>query len=182
MEQVETLDPQFAEAALAAGRHAWALPELSMREKAFVLIATDLCTGNLGFALAAHVEAASRNGVTAAECLAAVRQLLPYVGELRTARAVQQLRHEYPEARALDGPPGYEWGEGSLSQRERALACLAMDVLNQTLDDVFELHLGLAVAAGAGTAQIRAVLLMVAEYGTARAWRAYRALHRWAQR
>jgi len=31
-------------------------------------------------------------------------------------------------------------------------------------------------AAGAGRAQINAVLLLVAEYGIAKAWRAYRAL------
>jgi 4-carboxymuconolactone decarboxylase len=49
-------------------------------------------------------------------------------------------------------------------------------VLNQTLDESFALHVDLATAAGAGRTQISAVLLRVAEYGIAKAWRAYRAL------
>ncbi|MBW8711276.1 MAG: carboxymuconolactone decarboxylase family protein, partial [Mycobacterium sp.] len=68
------------------------------------------------------------------------------------------------------------WGSGELSPRERALACIAADVLNQTLDESFSLHIDLARAAGAGDEQVRAVLLLVAEYGIAKAWRAYRAL------
>jgi 4-carboxymuconolactone decarboxylase len=60
--------------------------------------------------------------------------------------------------------------------RERALACLAADALNQTLDESFALHADLATAAGAGREQINAVLLLVAEYGITKAWRAYRAL------
>lgn len=66
--------------------------------------------------------------------------------------------------------------DDELSPRERALCCLAADVLNQTLDESFALHVDLATAAGAGREQIRAVLLLVAEYGIAKAWRAYRAL------
>jgi 4-carboxymuconolactone decarboxylase len=42
----------------------------------------------------------------------------------------------------------------------------------------FALHVALALAAGAGEAQVRAVLLLVAEYGIGKAWRAYRALSR----
>ena len=68
------------------------------------------------------------------------------------------------------------WSGDDLSPRERALACLAADVLNQTLDESLALHVDLATAAGAGPEQIDAVLLLVAEYGMAKAWRAYRAL------
>lgn len=49
-------------------------------------------------------------------------------------------------------------------------------MLNQTLDESFSLHIDLALAAGAGDEQVRAALLLVAEYGVAKAWRAYRAL------
>jgi 4-carboxymuconolactone decarboxylase len=48
--------------------------------------------------------------------------------------------------------------------------------LNQTLDESFSLHIDLALAAGAGDEQVRAVLLLVSEYGIAKAWRAHRAL------
>jgi alkylhydroperoxidase/carboxymuconolactone decarboxylase family protein YurZ len=65
-----------------------------------------------------------------------------------------------------------------MSPRERALSCVAADVLNQTLGESFTLHVGLAKAAGAGREQINAVLLLVAEFGIAKAWRAYRALER----
>ncbi len=46
------------------------------------------------------------------------------------------------------------WNSGDLWPRERALACLAADVLNQTLDESFALHADLAIAAGAGREQI----------------------------
>ena len=44
------------------------------------------------------------------------------------------------------------------------------------LDESFSLHIELALAAGAGHEEVRGVLLLVAEYGIAKAWRAYRAL------
>jgi 4-carboxymuconolactone decarboxylase len=49
---------------------------------------------------------------------------------------------------------------------------IAADVLNQTLDESFALHIDLA-AARAGDDQVRTLLLLVAEYGSAKAWRAY---------
>jgi alkylhydroperoxidase/carboxymuconolactone decarboxylase family protein YurZ len=180
MDHLDTLDSQFA--AAAADRRAWALPELSEREEAFVLIATDLFANDGGLALATHVEEASRLGVTATECLAAVRYLARRTGQRATAQALGQIRRDYPEARAVDGPHGRGCGEGGLSPRERALICVATDILNQAPDSVFELHLGLAVAAGAGTPQLRAVLLLVTEYGTTNARHAHQTLHRWAQR
>jgi 4-carboxymuconolactone decarboxylase len=69
------------------------------------------------------------------------------------------------------------WGDGELAPRERALTCIAVDALDQTLDEPFELHVRLGLTAGATQVDIHAVLLLVAEYGLDRAWRAYRALH-----
>lgn len=66
----------------------------------------------------------------------------------------------------------------TLSARERALTCLAVDVMRQTLEESFALHLDLAGAAGADAAAVRTVLLILAEYGLGRAWRAYRAAQR----
>jgi len=43
-------------------------------------------------------------------------------------------------------------------------------------DQSFSLHIDLAFDAGAGDEHVRAVVLLVAEYGIAKAWRAYRAL------
>jgi alkylhydroperoxidase/carboxymuconolactone decarboxylase family protein YurZ len=136
--------------------------------------------------------------------VAAIRHLAPYAGYPVAAVALQQLRQldqsEGPQpqprygwdlgtetidalAELDEGFAGFfanqfnqRWGSDELSPRERALTCIAADVLNQTLDESFSLHIDLAVAAGAGHEQIRAVLLLVAEYGIAKAWRAFRAL------
>ncbi len=204
-DKVQALDSEFGRMATEVGVHAWSLPQLTMREKTFVFLAADLCTGNLGFPLLTHVQMAGANGVTVPECVAAIRHLAPYVGFPTAAVALQQLqqldpsgeadgaepgdRHEVPRevADALAGLDEHfaefftnqfnqRWNSGDLSPRERALACLAADVLNQTLDESFTLHADLATAAGAGREQINAVLLLVAEFGIAKAWRAYRAL------
>jgi 4-carboxymuconolactone decarboxylase len=202
--QVAALDPEFGRMAAEVGMRAWSLPQLTMREKAFVFIAADLCTANVGFPLLTHVQMAGANGVSVPECVAAIRHLAPYAGYPTAAVALQQLRQldqsEAPQPQPLDGSGlaaetvnalaeldeefasfvanqyNQRWGSGELSPRERALACIAADVLNQTLDESFSLHVDLALAAGAGDEQVRTVLLLVAEYGIAKAWRAYRAL------
>jgi alkylhydroperoxidase/carboxymuconolactone decarboxylase family protein YurZ len=203
-DQVAALDPEFGRMAAEVGMHAWSLPQLTMREKTFVFIAADLCTANVGFPLLTHVQMAGANGVSVPECVAVIRHLAPYVGYPTAAVALQQLRQlDQSEARPPQAVYGWDlapetvdelaeldeefagfvanqfnqrWGSGELSPRERALACIASDVLNQTLDESFSLHVDLALAAGAGDEQVRAVLLLVAEYGIAKAWRAYRAL------
>ncbi len=202
-EQVQALDPEFGRMATALGMHAWSLPQLTMREKTFVFLAADMCTANLGFPLVTHVQMAGANGVSVQDCVAAIRHLAPYVGYPTAAVALQQLRDDSVPTQPANRGDGQEipndvveeltgldadfaqffaeqfnqrWCTGDLSPRERALSCLAADVLNQTLDESFALHVDLAIAAGAGRDQIRAVLLLVAEYGMAKAWRAYRAL------
>ena len=205
-EQVHALDPAFGRMATEVGLHAWSLRQLTMREKAFVFLAADLSTASLGFPLAAHVQMAGANGVGMPECIAAIRHLAPYVGYPAAAVALQQLRtddsagkrrsvgvqrqtlpeHVFATLNALDEDfaafvaeqfnQRWNGDDDELSARERALSCLATDVLNQTLDESFALHVHLATASGAGREQINAVFLLVAEYGIAKAWRAYRAL------
>jgi alkylhydroperoxidase/carboxymuconolactone decarboxylase family protein YurZ len=68
------------------------------------------------------------------------------------------------------------WSRPELSRRERALSTIATDVLNGTLDDSLRLHVNLALSSGAGEAQVRAVILQVAEFGIDKAWRAFSAL------
>ena len=203
-EQVAALDAEFGRMATEVGVYAWSLPQLTMREKAFVFLAADLCTANVGFPLLTHVQMAGANGVSVPKCVAAIRHLAPFAGYPTAAVALQQLAElnssEPAERRPVDhGNPCARIGDaladldpefagfvadqynqrcdsGDLSLRERFLACIAADVLNQTLDESFSLHVDLALAAGAGQEQIRAVLLLVAEYGVATSWRAHRAL------
>ena len=86
VEQVQALDPVFGRMAAEVGMHAWSLPQLTMREKAFVFLAADLCTANVGFPLLTHVQMAGANGVSVPECIAAIRHLAPYVGYPTVAR------------------------------------------------------------------------------------------------
>jgi len=204
-DQVAALDPEFGRMAAEVGMHAWSLPQLTMREKSFVFLAADLCTANVGFPLLTHVQMAGANGVSVPECIAAIRHLAPYVGYPTAAVALQKLQ-QLDRPGGLDGIPrgdrqelprhvadtlaalntdfaefftdqfNQRWSSGDMTPRERALACLAADVLYQTLDESLTLHADLAAAAGAGREQINAVLLLVAEFGIAKAWKAYRAL------
>ncbi|MCX2929432.1 carboxymuconolactone decarboxylase family protein [Mycobacterium sp. CVI_P3] len=202
--QVEALDPAFGRMAAQMGQHAWSLPQLTMREKTFVFLAADLCTANIGFPLLTHAQTAVANGVSIAECIAAVRHLAAYAGYPTAAVALQQLQQLQPgpppdpqktEAQPLPDDVRAElaeldpdfaafyaeqfdqrWSNGDLSPRERALACIAVDVLNQTLDESLSLHVDLATTSGAGTEQIHAVLLLAAEYGADKVWRALRVL------
>jgi hypothetical protein len=49
---------------------------------------------------------------------------------------------------------------------------VATDVLNGTLEDSFALHLRLAREAGVSDAEVRAAILLISEFGMAKAWRA----------
>jgi len=64
------------------------------------------------------------------------------------------------------------------SPRERALTCLATDVLNQTLGDSPGLHVRLALAESVPVADIHATLPLVSEYGLGKAWQSYGAVAR----
>ncbi|OBA88564.1 dehydrogenase [Mycobacteriaceae bacterium 1482268.1] len=204
-DQVAALDPEFGRMATEVGVHAWSLPQLTMREKTFVFLAADLCTGNVGFPLLTHVQMAGAHGVPIGVCVAGIRHLAPYVGYPTAAVALQELQQSgfpsqsdrmairerqrlSPEvadalaelnadfAKFFTDQFNQRWNSPDMSPRERALACLATDVLNQTLDESFTMHLDLAISAGAGRDQITAVFLLVAEFGITKAWRAYRAL------
>jgi 4-carboxymuconolactone decarboxylase len=207
---VTSMDSVFGEMAVKVGQHAWSIAELTMREKAFIFVAADLCAHSLGFPLSTHVEMARSQGVSVASIREAVRHLAPYVGYPTAAEALMQLaeledatNHEpdtHPTSqRDLDSKTLHRiatldaefadffqtqfmdrWERPDLTVRERALCTIATDVLNGTLDESFRLHVDLALGDGAGMAQIRAVLLLVAEFGIAKAWQAYRALGEFA--
>ncbi|MEQ4726166.1 carboxymuconolactone decarboxylase family protein [Nonomuraea sp. B19D2] len=68
------------------------------------------------------------------------------------------------------------WARPGLSIRERAIACLVVDILYQTLGESLRLHAELAKSAGATDETVRDLLRGVAEFGLPRAWAAARAL------
>lgn len=211
-DDVAALDADFGAMAMAVGRHAWELPTLTMREKAFVFLAADLCSHCVGFPLRTHITMALSQGVSLAAQREALRHLAPYVGYPAVAEALmvvaemEQAGQPEQAGQADDGNDAGEhvrvdvdvfenlrrmdpdfadfladqmterWNRPGLSLRERALCTIATDVCQGTLDESFRMHVDLARAHGAGDEPIRAVLLLVAEFGIAKAWRAYRAL------
>jgi 4-carboxymuconolactone decarboxylase len=56
--------------------------------------------------------------------------------------------------------------------RERAIACLVVDILYQALDGSLRLHADLARSAGATEETFQDLLAGVAEFGMPRAWAA----------
>jgi 4-carboxymuconolactone decarboxylase len=204
---IAAMDTDFAQMAVTVGQHAWGLPQLTMREKAFAFLAADLSSRALGFPLQTHVQMALTHGVAMEALREAVRHLAPYVGYPIAAETLMTLSQieapppapsegqESPTDTDLDSPLlepirqldeqfarfyigqfAQRWNRAGLTVRERALATIATDVLQGTLDESLHLHVDLALRNGASGEQIRAVVLLVAEFGIAKAWAAYRAL------
>jgi alkylhydroperoxidase/carboxymuconolactone decarboxylase family protein YurZ len=201
------LDPVFAQLAVGAGENLWGLTHLTVREKAFVCLTSDLCHPHLDLPLSIHVQMALTNGVGPEAIRELYRHLAPYVGYPVVVSAFQRLRElGLPEAqdadlvspvpltdalaravRALeDVDPGLaaftedqlaqRWARPHLSVRERAIACLTVDIFYQTLGESMRLHAELARAAGATEETFRDLLRGLAEFGLARAWAAAREL------
>jgi len=68
-------------------------------------------------------------------------------------------------------------GPGTLSERERGLVSLSVDVHYQTLSDTFRTHVGRALRGGASPEDVRAALRFNAQFGVTRAWHAWEALN-----
>jgi alkylhydroperoxidase/carboxymuconolactone decarboxylase family protein YurZ len=68
-------------------------------------------------------------------------------------------------------------GQGSLSERERGLISMSVDVHYQTLGDTFRIHVERAIRGGASPDDVRAALRFTAPYGVTRAWEAWRVLN-----
>lgn len=112
--RVTSLDPVFGPMGVEAGRAIWAAPELTMREKASLLIAADLCVPELGLPFELHIGMALGPAQMAVEDL---RELLRHIapdagfnivamGFQRMAEIARQLGFE-PSSQAT----GVEAGE-----------------------------------------------------------------------
>ncbi|MEV4492518.1 carboxymuconolactone decarboxylase family protein [Micromonospora coxensis] len=99
----------------------------------------------------------------------------PLTGAL--ARFVHQLEElDSGLATFTEDQLAQRWARPHLSIRERALACLVVDIHYQTLGESLRLHAELARSAGATDDTLRDLLRAVAEFGLPRAWAAARAL------
>ncbi|MBE1582919.1 carboxymuconolactone decarboxylase family protein [Nonomuraea angiospora] len=68
-------------------------------------------------------------------------------------------------------------GMRRLTGRERAFATMTVDVLFQTLEESFRVHVTRALKAGATPEEVRAVVRFSAQFGLTKAWRGMRALN-----
>jgi len=102
---------------------------------------------------------------------------VPLTGAL--ARLVDDLRDVDSGLAAFTADQlAQRWARPHLNARERALACLVVDVFNQTLGESLRVHAALARSAGATDDTLRDLLRGMAEFGLPRAWAAARALER----
>ncbi|HEY0814631.1 MAG TPA: carboxymuconolactone decarboxylase family protein, partial [Pseudonocardia sp.] len=68
-------------------------------------------------------------------------------------------------------------GPGTLTDRERGLASLSVDVHYQTLGQTFRAHAGRALGSGASREDVRGALRFIAPFGVTRAWHGWQALN-----
>jgi alkylhydroperoxidase/carboxymuconolactone decarboxylase family protein YurZ len=68
-------------------------------------------------------------------------------------------------------------GMQRLSVRERAFATMTVDVLYQTLEESFRVHVTRALGTGATPDEVRAVVRFSAQFGMTKAWRGLRTLN-----
>ncbi|GAA3431062.1 carboxymuconolactone decarboxylase family protein [Kutzneria kofuensis] len=68
-------------------------------------------------------------------------------------------------------------GPGTLSERERGLVSLSVDVHYGTLGDTFRIHVDRALRGGASPDDVRAALRFNAQFGVTRAWEAWLVLN-----
>ncbi|TDD89539.1 hypothetical protein E1293_04845 [Actinomadura darangshiensis] len=86
-----------------------------------------------------------------------------------TRDAVRDL--DAPFADYMDLQSRMRAGMQRLSVRERAFATMTVDVLYQTLDESFRIHVTRALSAGATLDDVRAVVRFSARFGMTKAWR-----------
>jgi alkylhydroperoxidase/carboxymuconolactone decarboxylase family protein YurZ len=99
----------------------------------------------------------------------------PLTGPL--ARAVRALENvDSGLAAFTEDQLAQRWARPHLSVRERALACLVVDVFYQTLGESLRMHAELARSAGATDDTLRDLLRGAAEFGMPRVWAAAQAL------
>ncbi|MBG0831515.1 carboxymuconolactone decarboxylase family protein [Planomonospora sp. ID67723] len=100
---------------------------------------------------------------------------VPLAGPL--IRAVHDLEEVDPGLAAFtEDQLAQRWARPHLSIRERAIACLTVDVIYQTLGPSLRLHAELARSAGATDETFRDLIRGLAEFGLCRAWAAADAL------
>jgi 4-carboxymuconolactone decarboxylase len=101
-DRVTSLDPIFGSMGIAAGRAIWALPGLSMREKAVLFLTGDVCVPQFGLPFELHLTMALQRAEMSVEDVRELfRHIAPDAGYGITATAFQKLG-EIAEALGFD--------------------------------------------------------------------------------
>ncbi|WP_253770693.1 carboxymuconolactone decarboxylase family protein [Goodfellowiella coeruleoviolacea] len=90
-DRVSALDPVFGQMAGATVRHAWAVAELTDREKVFLCVVADVCQPSLGLPFELHVRAGLARGVSTADIRALLRLISYDSGYPAALAAVERL-------------------------------------------------------------------------------------------
>jgi alkylhydroperoxidase/carboxymuconolactone decarboxylase family protein YurZ len=100
---VRTLDPVFAQMTGATVAHAWAVPQLTDREKVFLCVVADVCQPSLGMPFELHVRAGLARGVSTGDIRALLR-LVAYDSGYPAALAAFDRLAEIEAAAGLPRP------------------------------------------------------------------------------
>ncbi|MGW4524708.1 carboxymuconolactone decarboxylase family protein [Amycolatopsis sp. NPDC004378] len=94
-----------------------------------------------------------------------------------TRARIDELDPQFREYFELQSRMRTGHGPGTLSERERGLVSMSVDVHYQTLADTFRTHVGRARRGGASPEDVRAALRFLGQFGVTRAWHAWEALN-----
>jgi alkylhydroperoxidase/carboxymuconolactone decarboxylase family protein YurZ len=91
-DRVTSLDPVFGPMGIDAGRAIWSAPELTMREKAILLVAADVCVPEFGLPFELHVGMGlTKAGMSVEDFRELLRHIAPDAGYNIVAMAFQRL-------------------------------------------------------------------------------------------
>jgi alkylhydroperoxidase/carboxymuconolactone decarboxylase family protein YurZ len=151
----------FAQMARATSAHAGDVPELTVREKAFLSLTADVCQQTLGLPFELHVDRALAAGVTTADIRALLR-LISYDTGYHAAMAAFARLTEIETARGIPTPDVEPLPDDLVSTGpDAARTPLPEAVASRTreLDDHFADHMALQsrmrLPAGPGTLDVR---------------------------
>jgi alkylhydroperoxidase/carboxymuconolactone decarboxylase family protein YurZ len=131
-------DTALAQMATATAEHAWALPQLTDREKVFLCVTADVCQPTLGAQLADHVRIARQKGVTTADIRALIRLIsydTGYPAAMTAADRIAELETEHTTVEDMD-PDLLHPGPSPLPEQVRAM----LDEMDPHFAEYFDLQ------------------------------------------
>lgn len=155
------LDALFDQMGAATMRHVWAIPELTDREKVFLLVVADICQPALGRPLELHVRRALAAGMSTAD-LRALISLVAYdsgyhaaLGALeRLAEIETKLGLPHPDSTPLPAEL-VEFGPDAVPSPLPEAVQTQLAELDEHFLDHFRLQSRMRTPSGAGTLSIR---------------------------